>query len=243
VELRRRFHQGFALNVAYTLAKAENLSGSGSGYGGGAENGYSGGNVLDQYNLSANRAPAGTDQRHRLVVNDVWEPAWKSDRPVVNKLIRGYRFSSIVALESGRPYSPGISLGTLRFQTPDGAQWTGMGGGLYGQGGLSVAPAYKRNSLYATWRYTFDVRASRRFQVTERFSFELMGEVFNLINHPNYYGVNSTLFTAPTTTQTTPLASAIALTRRSDFGTPNSTAMFPDGTSARRFQLAARLRF
>jgi len=243
VELKRRFQKGFALNVAYTMAKAENLSGTGSGYGGGSENGYSGGNVVDQFHLNANRAPAGTDQRHRLVVNDVWEPAWKSSNPVVNKLIQGYRFSSIVAIESGRPYSPGISLGTIRFQAPDGSQWQGMGGGLYGQGGLSVAPGYTRNSFYATWRYTIDLRASRQFRVNENFSFELMGEVFNLINHPNYYGVNSTMFTAAATTATTPVSTPIVLTRRTDFGTPNTTSMFPDGTSARRFQLSARFRF
>jgi hypothetical protein len=243
VEVKRRLQKGFALNVAYTLAKAENLSGTGSGYGGGAENGYSGGNVLDQYHLDANRAPAGTDQRHRLVVNEVWEPGWKSENRVVNKLARGYRLSSIVAIESGRPYSPGISLGTIRFQTPDGAQWQGMGGGLYGQGGLSVAPGYTRNSFYATWRYTIDVRVTRPFRVSEGFSFELMGEAFNLINHPNYYGVNSTLFTAPSTAATMPVSTPIALTQRADFGTPYTTSMFPDGTSARRFQLAARLRF
>jgi hypothetical protein len=173
----------------------------------------------------------------------VWEPAWKSANPTVNKLIHGYRFSTIVAIESGRPYSPNISLGTIRFQTPDGAQWQGMGGGLYGQGGLSVAPGYKRNSFYATWRYTIDLRALRQFRVTERFSLELMGEVFNLINHPNYYGVNTSLFTAPSPAATTPAGTPIVLTQRTDFGTPYTTSIFPDGTSARRFQLAARLRF
>ena len=243
LEVKRRFQKGFALNVAYTLAKAENLSGTGSGYGGGAENGYGGGNVLDQFHLNANRAPAGTDQRHRLVANAVWEPGWKSDNPALNKLVHGYRFSTITAIESGRPYSPGISLGTIRFQTPDGAQWQGMGGGLYGQGGLSVAPGYTRNSFYATWRDTIDLRASRQFQVTERLSFELMGEAFNLINHPNYYGVNYTMLTAPSPAATTPAGTPIVLTARTDFGTPNSTSIFPDGTSARRFQLAARFRF
>ena len=243
VELKRRFQKGFALHVAYTLAKAENLSGTGSGYGGGSESGYGSGSVLDQFHLNANRAAAGTDQRHRLVANGVWEPAWKSGNPAVHKLIHGYRFSSIVAIESGRPYSPNISLGTTRFQTPDGAQWQGMGGGLYGQGGLSVAPGNKRNSFYATWRYTIDLRALRQFRVTERLSFELMGEVFNLINHPNYYGVNTSLFTAPSPAATTPVGTPIALTQRTDFGTPYTTSIFPDGTSARRFQLAARLRF
>ncbi|MCX6617137.1 MAG: TonB-dependent receptor [Acidobacteria bacterium] len=243
VELKRRFQKGLALNVAYTLAKAENLSGTGSGYGGGSESGYGSGSVLDQFHLNANRAAAGTDQRNRLVANGVWEPAWKSGNPAVNKLIHGYRFSSIVAIESGRPYSPNISLGTTRFQTPDGAQWQGMGGGLYGQGGLSVAPGNKRNSFYATWRYTIDLRALRQFRVTERLSFELMGEVFNLINHPNYYGVNTSLFTAPSPAATTPVGTPIALTQRTDFGTPYTTSIFPDGTSARRFQLAARLRF
>jgi hypothetical protein len=42
---------------------------------------------------------------------------------------------------------------------------------------------------------------------------------------------------------TTPLSTPIILIERQDFGLENNNGSQPDGTNARRFQLAARFRF
>jgi hypothetical protein len=101
----------------------------------------------------------------------------------------------------------------------------------------------RANSNYGAWRITWDSRISRQIHLGERISAELMGEVFNLLNHPNYFGNNYNLYSIPTTNATMSVSTPIVLTQYANWGLPTTTAIPPDGTSARRFQLAARLRF
>src|SRR5262249_1071437 len=61
VEARRRFADGFQAHLSYTLAKAENLSGTAS-FAGGAESAFSGGSVTNQFDLASSRGRAPTDQ-------------------------------------------------------------------------------------------------------------------------------------------------------------------------------------
>jgi len=72
---------------------------------------------------------------------------------------------------------------------------------------------------------------------------ELLAEGFNVFNHSNYNGFNSTMYTVSATTNTTPLATPIALSNTAGFLAPNNNAVPPDGAGARRLQLAVRFRF
>lgn len=245
VELRRRYANGFQLNFAYTLAKAENISGSGNGGGSGSETPFNGSNVPDQFDLSGNRGIAPTDQRHRLVWNGVWEPGQNLTDPFWRGLIRGFLLSGIYTAESGRPVSSVVAVPNIPFATPDGTQWNGFGG-LRGQGGGSdrnLLPTIIRNSNYGEWNYRFDLRLSRSFRLTERFQMEFIGEGFNLFNTSNFNGFNNTSFQAAATTVTTPLSQPIALTADPSFFRENNNGSQPDGTNARRFQLAIRFRY
>jgi hypothetical protein len=245
VEVKRRFAQGLQLNIAYTLAKAENLSGAADGGGTGSETPFNGSNVADQFNLDFNRAAAPTDQRHRFVINGVWNlPGAKLENRTARLLLSGYRLSGIYTAESGRPFAAVVSVPNIPF-TSDGAQFNGFGG-LRGQGGGSdrnLAPNIERNSNYGDANYRLDLRVARDIRLTETFTLELIGESFNLFNRSNFNGFNSTLYDALATTVTTPLATPIALVERANFGVENNNSSQPDGTNARRFQLAARFRF
>ncbi|HKC86487.1 MAG TPA: TonB-dependent receptor, partial [Blastocatellia bacterium] len=55
LEVKRRFADGLQLNIAYTLAKAENLSGTGDGGGSGSESPFNGSSLFNQFDLRANR--------------------------------------------------------------------------------------------------------------------------------------------------------------------------------------------
>ena len=70
-----------------------------------------------------------------------------------------------------------------------------------------------------------------------------MAEAFNVFNHSNYNGFNTTIYTAAPTTTATPLATPIALSPSIGYFSPNNDAAPPDGTNARRLQLAIRFRF
>ncbi|HEV2664034.1 MAG TPA: hypothetical protein VG324_03945, partial [Blastocatellia bacterium] len=254
LEVKRRFANGLQFNIAYTLAKAENLSGTGDGGGSGAESPFNGSNLFNQFDLKQNRAPAPTDQRHRFVINGVWNlPELKQGDALARGLLNGYRLGGIFTAESGRPFAATVSLPNIPF-TLDGGQYTGFGG-ILGLGGLNLAPDVPRNSNYGDANYRIDLRVARDIKLGEQFVVELLGEAFNIFNRSNFNGFNSTLYDAAfpflpgsattrfSATNPPPLTTPIPLTRRANFGAPNNDGSQPDGTNARRFQLALRLRF
>ena len=231
VELKRRLSNHFQFGVAYTLAKAENIGGAADGGGTASESPFGGSSVQDQFNLAADRGTAPTDQRHRLVLNGIANAKY------------GLKVSGIFTAESGRPYSDGVSVGNLPF-TVNGAEYLGFGG-LYGQGGggdRNVAPNSERNSTYGDANYRLDLRLSRTVKLG-RAAVELLGEGFNVFNRKNFNGFRSTRYDAVATTVTTPLAQPVVLTERTDFGVANNDGSQPDGTNARRFQVAIRVKY
>jgi hypothetical protein len=229
LEVKRRFADRYQFGIAYTLAKAENLGGGGDGSGSGAESPFGGTSVADPSELKRNRGTAPTDQRHRFVLNGI------------TRLWYGINVSGIYTAESGRPYSDGVSLPTLPFSTPDGAQWAGFGG-IYGQGSSSIAPNVERNSTHGQANYKLDMRISRVFRVG-RSNIELLAEGFNVFNRDNYNGFRSTRYDATATTVANSVSDPIVLTQRADFGTPSADGSAPDGTNARRFQIAIRIKY
>ena len=215
------------------MARAENLSGAAAGGGGiGSESPFGGSSFFNQFDLQANRGIAPTDQRHRLVLNGIWN------------LPAGFRISGIYTAETGRPYAALVSVPNIPF-TVDGVQYNGFGG-LLGQGGgndRTLAPNIERNSHYGEPNYRLDLRLARDFRVRGPLIVEMVAEGFNIFNWPGFNGFRSTLYEARATDVTTPLSVPVVLTERSDFGEANNDSSQPDGTNARRFQLALRFRF
>ena len=84
---------------------------------------------------------------------------------------------------------------------------------------------------------------SRQFRITERLRIEAMAEGFNVFSHSNMSGFNDTIYTATATTNTTPLGTPVMLTPTAGYLAPISDSDPPDGTNARRIQLALRFRF
>ncbi len=244
VEVKRRFAQNFQFNIAYTLAKAENLSGTGNGSGSGSESPFGGSGLFNQFDNSTNRAAAPTDQRHRFVFSGIWQlPKVKNTNKFARALLNGYQLSGIFTGESGRPYSANISIPTINF-VQNGQIFTPFGGGTLGIGGLSLAPNIERNSIYGEANYKVDLRLSRTFNVTEKVRVELLGEAFNLFNRANFNGFNTTLYNTITPSPNPPLADTpIQFLLNNSFGVANNDGSQPDGTNARRFQIAARFRF
>ncbi|MCU1258843.1 MAG: TonB-dependent receptor, plug [Bryobacterales bacterium] len=248
VEVKRRFAGGFQGGISYTLAKAENLAGSDSGGGAGAEGPFGGGSLNNQFNLNSNRGIAPTDQRHRAVLNGVWdEPFGRRSDSWANALIRNYRFSSIVTLESGRPYGAYLNTSNIPFTGTDGVQYNGFGG-IYGQNGDTALPTIPRNGVYGDANYRVDLRVARLFRATEKLTIEVFAEGFNIFNYSNLNGFNNTIYNVVSTPSATSINTPVQLTPAIStgiltYGLPNADGSQPDGTNARRFQLAMRFRF
>jgi hypothetical protein len=244
IEARRRFANGFQGHLSYTLAKAENLSGIAS-FAGGAESAFTGGSVENQFDTSSSRGRAPTDQRHRLVIDGVWNlPFGAGGQSALDRLVKDFRLAAIFVAESGRPYSAQITASNLNFSTPDGTQYGGFASGIYGQGGLSLLPTIERNSNTGDASYRVDLRLARDLHVSSRLVIELLGEGFNIFNANIWTQYNNTAYTATSTNAaTTSPTTLVVLAPTTNFGTPSADSGFPDGTNARRFQLAVRLRY
>jgi hypothetical protein len=237
LDVRRRFSHGLQINGAFTWAKAESVAGNDNGGGAAGETAFNGGTPADQFNFLKDRGLSPLDQRFRVVASTVWEPHWKP--------LRGFRFGGIETAESGRPIAAFISIGSIPFLAPDGKTYNGFGG-IRGQGtsgDRNLVPSIPRNSISAPANYKLDLRVARDIRVTERLRIEVLAEGFNIFNRSNYNGFNTTLYTAAATTTATTLATPIQLTKASNFETVNADAAPPDGTNARRLQLALRFRF
>ena len=246
VEVKRRLLHGVQGGITYTFAKAESTTGTGDGGGTGAEGPFGGANYQDQFNIAANKGPSPLDQRHRGNVFFIWQPGRiETGNSTANAVVNGWGLSSIFTAETGRPYSPVITLNNLEFLNTDGALYNGFGG-LRGQGSSSdrnIVPTLGRDSIYGANNYRLDLRISRTFHTRERLRTEILAEAFNVFNHANYNGYNSTLYTSTATTATTPLSQPVMLVQQSNFGTPNNDGSQPDGTNARRLQFSLRLKF
>ena len=244
LEVRRRFAHGVQYSVGYTLAKAENLAGSGGGDGSSAEGAFGGGTPADQFQLLSNRGLASSNQTHRMNVSGVWEPRISKDA-TTSKLVNGFRFSGIYTAESGRAIASIVNVPSIPFLGADGNTYNGFGG-LRGQGtggDRNLLPSVPRNGLTGDNNFRIDLRVARDFSVTERFKMEVLAEGFNIFNHSNFNSYFTTKYNSTATTNTTLLNAPVALVPTANFFQANGDGSQPDGTNARRFQLSLRFRF
>ena len=105
-------------------------------------------------------------------------------------MLNGWAFSTIVTMSTGQPVTPYIS------GYPSGALDGGVTGGVQlRRRHQRAAPAgCARNGFTAPGFHNVDFRLGRQFAITERLKLSLIGEAFNLFNHTNISGVNTTAF-------------------------------------------------
>jgi hypothetical protein len=237
MDVRRRMAHGLQVYGAFTWSKAENTAGNDNGGGSASETAFGGGTPADQFHLGSDRGISPLNQRLRGVISLVWTPGWHP--------LRGFLFSAVETIESGRPVASFISIGSIPFLGPDGKTYNGFGG-IRGQGtggDRNLMPSIPRDSIAGPANYKLDLRVAREIAVTERLRVQVLAEGFNVFNRSNYNGFNTTMYTAAATTTATPLSQPILLTPSAGYLAPNNDASPPDGTNARRLQLALRLRF
>ena len=105
VRLAHRLHDRLQVHVGYTLGRVTDVSQ-------GTVPTESEGSVtarMDPDVAETDRGPADFDRRHNLTANLVWRVAGlNSGRPVFRYLTSDWTVSSILALRSGTPFTPGI---------------------------------------------------------------------------------------------------------------------------------------
>ena len=233
LSLRRPMQHGLEFTMNYTLSKA--IDGAQVGGANGTFNGTD--YPIDPYNRKIEYGLSDLDQRQRFVANAVWMPSLKNlaNRPA-RLILDGWAFSTIVTMSTGQPVTPYIT------GSPSPLDGGVTGGVSYAGATAGRAGWLPRNANTAPGFHNVDFRVGRQFSITERLKLSLIGEAFNLFNHTNVSGVNTTAFSYVAA------GSGACAGHTNACFSPSSTFMAPTSTSnliwgPRQLQLSGRITF
>jgi Carboxypeptidase regulatory-like domain/TonB dependent receptor/TonB-dependent Receptor Plug Domain len=233
VALNKSFANRLQFNTSYTLSKAENLYNETVGSGGD--------NLTNPFFYQFDKGAAVTDQRHRFIFSGVVDPS-----RVPPFFGNGWELAIISSYNTPLPYD--ITSSTQ----PDGITPVRPNGITRNQGNrasqsvlLTDINAYRASAGLPLitrqltpnnldFRST-DLRLTKTIPLGERFRLRLQGEVFNLLNSPNFisnsghagFGVSGIVGDA----------------NSSSVGLPTSTPGVLGVGGPRAFQLSARVTF
>jgi hypothetical protein len=198
VSFQRRFAQGFALQGQYTRQQTiGNTAGNRDA------------RHQNNYRPELDRGLFVFDRPHSFTVNYIYElPFLRGARGVLGAILGGWELSGFTVFQGGQALTPGITGGQVGLATrPDRT-----GEPLFGEGTKTMArwfnpAAFSRpqpgmfgnagvGSIRGPGFQTWDVALSKAFPLSvrgrdTRFFFRV--EAFNVFNHVNYSGVNTTL--------------------------------------------------
>lgn len=129
----------------------------------------------DNFNIRGDLGLSDNDQRHRLVVSGTLMAPQEATKEGWRRALKDFELSYIFTYASRLPFN--VLLGSDRnFDTNNNDRPAGVG----------------RNTGRGFDYASLDMRLSRRIQLNERFSLDLLAEGFNLFNRANYGVPNNT---------------------------------------------------
>ncbi|MBS1839573.1 MAG: carboxypeptidase regulatory-like domain-containing protein [Acidobacteria bacterium] len=173
---------------------------------------------VNAYDFAANRASSNFDLRHNLALSYVYSLPFFKGSGLSHALLGGWQVSGITVAQSGTPFSvtnglssfgdnAGVANGVGTGSRPDLAgnprsgftstQDPGQRGPLAYNPAAFAAPTgltfgnVGRNTLDLPGRLNFDFGIFKKFPITERTGFDFRWENYNLFNHTQYNGINS----------------------------------------------------
>src|SRR5215475_14140946 len=207
VSLNRRYAAGAFIGVSYTFSKCLDISDT------------QGAVRWDEYNHTALYGPCGFNPTHNLSINYVYPlPGIRSGSKLDNRLSRavlnGWQVSGFTNFVSGTPFTPGFSVSGVSNDnftgTPDwgprllcvGDPTAGTTDSPYNRLNPSAfaVPALggnglgcSRNNLWGPGINNWDMSLQKNVMITERSQIRLRIDAFNVFNHTQFSGYNSSL--------------------------------------------------
>ena len=231
LQLQKRFSHSFQAQVAYTWSHAiDDADQQGASWN--ISNTFNNATLPGDYRFD--RGSSTLDQRHRAIINWIWEPrVERSNSAFVKYVVNGWQLSAITTLASAQPVTatvnsvstslngifPGIQLANSTFN---------------GSGGWSRAPFLPVGTLDVDQTYNVDARLTHQWPIGENLKLSLGFEAFNVFNTIHNTLVQTTAYS---------LAAGGIFKPQSGVGLGSASQGFPDGTNARRCQVLARITF
>lgn len=249
VAVNRRYASGLFFSLAYTWSKALGVTSNDGDYA-----------RIDGRTRQINYGPLQFDRRHTFASNIIYPfPSIFRSNGVLHSIVDGWQVSSIIRFQTGAPFNPGFSVNGYSNQTLTGSYTEGARLRLIGNPfqGTSKDPYHRLNPLafqaplvgdpgignigaypfFAPGTENVDLTLQKEFRVKERYNFQLRADAFNVLNHTQFSGINSTLnYNAPGATVNTNPASATPA-QFNGFGSVSSAA------DPRIVQLIGRITF
>jgi hypothetical protein len=226
VRLRKRMTKGVAVGGTYTYSKSiDNASSIGGGTQVVAQ---------DDMNLRAERGLSVFDQRHKLTGDWTLELPWGDGRKwltkpgVSQKVFGDWLLQSSFTVASGTPFTArvlgdtsdvaGGTNGTLRADYNGGPIQIGDRSirHWFNTASFSVPPTGSygnagRNTIIGPGSILMSLALSKNFPIRESMGLEVRAEAANVLNHPNYSGLD-TVVNSPTFGQVTSVAAVRQMT-------------------------------
>ena len=141
---------------------------------------------VNQFDYQAERASSNQDVRHRFVTN------FTASAPD-DTFLRQFQFSSIITLQSGRPFT--LFVGQNVFGDVAGLSTDRVGDAPGVPNTCTSAQncdtVIARNTYIGDPLYSWDLRLSRYFKLTEKLKLDLAVDAFNFLNRPNVDEITS----------------------------------------------------
>lgn len=195
VMLRRRMHRSFSYSVAYTLAK--NIGYTYQGLAAAPQ---------DPTNYAAERSEIQESRRHYAVVNGSYDlPFFPAQRGVAGRLLGGWQVSAAATMGTGRLYTAALTSATRQIATrPDVVRNSALPSSDRGPFRWFDTTAFARpaaftfgnagnNTIRGPGVSTVDAFVVKNFRLVERVNLQYRAEIFNLLNHPIYTELSTTL--------------------------------------------------
>jgi hypothetical protein len=205
--LNRRFAGGLMVKGTYTFSRAIDFTDDAAG-----------GLTFNTPNqIQRNRASAGFDRTHILVVSGVYElpfgpgKRWFKKRGIASALVRSWQFNTIFSAYSGTPFT--ITASSVSLNAPGNTQTAnqikpvvqhlggiGIGNPWFDPSAFAQVTAVAfgntgRNILRGPGLVNMDVGLFRSFALTERFQLQFRAEGFNVSNTPHFDNPNANIAT------------------------------------------------
>jgi outer membrane receptor protein involved in Fe transport len=197
--------------------------------------------LLDPQNVRAEYGNSNQNVPNRIVMNAIYQTP-SAFHGWLGLLLNQYEIAPSYQFQNGNGVTLGVTGSTSGLIAKDasGAPLTAVASSVNGSGGTNRVPGYDRNYLNLPRTQILDLRLSKRFKVKDYGTVELLGESFNLANHVNITGVNTTAYAYGVGT------GSLAGTNTLTYNTPFFTTTGSNGNfiyTPRQVQLGVRVQF
>ena len=194
MRISRRFAQNFSLNFNYTYSKVMDIADSDDG------------TIMNPFNIAQAYAPAGYDQTHVVTLDFVYTfPKLHNANAVVKQVVNGWELSGMIRSQSGMPVTVTSNGNLMGVNLPSSTQYPNLTGDAYGGNNsfqwlnpvAFTRPAdgqygtLGRNALRLPAVRNVDTAIMKNFSISESAKATFRCEVFNLFNHPEVWGINT----------------------------------------------------